>query len=214
MANVINYRHDLLNDKWVSTIVFPGLRNGFFIEAGATNGVNGSGTYILEKEFDWQGICVEPIPSQCKRIPEFRGCHSLNACLYGATGDTVEFSLFPNRSGHSGITTLNKNLGKLKGEDVVTLHISTITLHDLLVKFDAPKIIHYLCLDTEGSEEEILSAFDFNGEHSILAVSIEGHACDELMISSGYAQVENPFTDATFESYFVHKAIIDKIPQE
>jgi hypothetical protein len=37
-------------------------RGGFFIEAGAHNGVEASNTLYLEKKLGWTGILVEPNP--------------------------------------------------------------------------------------------------------------------------------------------------------
>jgi hypothetical protein len=35
-------------------------KKGFFIEAGAFDGINFSNTYYLEKELNWKGILIEP----------------------------------------------------------------------------------------------------------------------------------------------------------
>ena len=40
--------------------------------------------------------------------------------------------------------------------------VTTLTLLELLQKYDAPKVIDYLSIDTEGSEFDILEAFDFD----------------------------------------------------
>ena len=37
-----------------------GLRGGFFLDSGASDGVSGSNTLLLESAFGWRGICVEP----------------------------------------------------------------------------------------------------------------------------------------------------------
>jgi len=40
--------------------------NGFFIEIGASDGLNLSNTYLLETQYKWKGICCEPIPNNFK----------------------------------------------------------------------------------------------------------------------------------------------------
>ena len=40
--------------------IFKDVKNGFFIEAGAHDGVNQSNTYLIEKVLGWNGLLVEP----------------------------------------------------------------------------------------------------------------------------------------------------------
>jgi hypothetical protein len=44
------------------------MRDGFFVEFGATNGQDLSNSYILEKEFNWKGILSEPAISWQKDL--------------------------------------------------------------------------------------------------------------------------------------------------
>lgn len=57
-------------------------------------------------------------------------------------------------------------------EKIKTIKVKTISLLDLLKFHDAPKVIDYLSVDTEGSEFEILSNFPFN-EYRFNFISIE-----------------------------------------
>jgi len=50
--------------------------------------------------------------------------------------------------------------------------VQTVSLEDLLKKNNAPKYIDYLSIDTEGSEYEILSAFNFD-EFNIKVITVE-----------------------------------------
>jgi hypothetical protein len=55
-------------------------KNGFFIEIGASDGILLSNTYLLERNYNWRGICVEPIPSNyellCKNRPRSFYCNN------------------------------------------------------------------------------------------------------------------------------------------
>ena len=204
----MKYRHELLNDKWVIEYIYKGMRGGFFVEAGATNGINGSGTFILEKEFGWTGICVEAIDEQYEKLLQFRNCRSDNRCLSGESGKIVEFCYFPERSGHSGIpATFNpKNSHMVEIENLIIRQKKTVSLSDLLDEHDAPQIIDYLCLDIEGHELDVIEKLPFLNNRIILACSIEGQKCNDIM-KNEYASVSNPYTGQKFDKYFIHKDI-------
>jgi hypothetical protein len=64
-------------------------------------------------------------------------------------------------------------------------------LIDLLRKYNAPKHIDYLSIDTEGSEYDILSEFDFN-EYSFGIITVEHNYTSQrdkifnLLLQNGY----------------------------
>ncbi|HVU20702.1 MAG TPA: FkbM family methyltransferase [Rhizomicrobium sp.] len=205
----MGYRHHLGNDRFILEKVFPNRRKGFFIEAGATNGINGSASYVMETEYDWNGICFEPIPQQFEQLLKNRKCYADRRCLWSRSGEILEFDYFPKHSGRSGISSRNKNaeaLNREKSEKIV-LRKETVTLLEALRCFKAPRAIEYLNLDVEGAEREIFSAFPFDGPYTILAVSIEGPGCDDIFQRNGYTSVINPFSDKMFERYYVHPGV-------
>ena len=206
------FGHHAQNDRWAIEAVFPGLRGGYFVEAGACGGAQGSASYVLEREYDWNGICVEPEDSFYKVLQRLRSCEKDNRCLSDRTGDTVEFLVYPDDRARSGILALNKNDTWAAEHDAegVTTTKETVTLADLLQQHDAPATINYMCLDVEGAERTILEPFDFEGPHRILAISVEGSKCDELLTARGYSRVRNPFEQRKIDHYFVRPELRDQ----
>ena len=88
--------------------------------------------------------------------------------------------------------------------------VQTISLNDLLDEFDAPDEIDYMSVDTEGSELEILSAFDFSKrqvklftiEHNFTPLRAEIY---NLMTSKGYVRRFPEYT--RFDDWYVHESL-------
>ena len=139
-------------------------RDGFFLEMGATDGVDRSNTLLLEREYGWIGILAEPDRRYREVLPYIRPNSSIEFdCVWSTTGETKIFyqsnGLDDQRSTLEEYSTLG-DAPRIE-KDWKTYPVQTISLTDLLKKHNAPKYIDYFSLDTEGSELEILKAFDF-----------------------------------------------------
>lgn len=168
-------------------------RSGFFVEFGAGNGRNWSNTYLLEKKFGWSGIVAEPARIWHDALRDERRCAIDLRCVWNKSGDYIEF----NEVEQPEYSTI----AQYSSADMHAQHrkagrhycVESVTLIDLLAQHDAPKLIDYLSIDTEGSELEILKAFDFE-KYDVHLITVEhNHRADragihDLLQSSGFVQ--------------------------
>ena len=146
---------------------------GFFVEFGATNGVNWSNTFLLEKNYGWKGILAEPAKTWHNSLRLNRECSIETECVWKKTGELLNFREVDFSAELSTISSFNPedkwHKERTKGD---SYEVRTISLNDLLDKHNAPSHIDFLSIDTEGSELEILSSFDFS-KHNIHAITCE-----------------------------------------
>lgn len=176
---------------------------GFFIEIGASDGIYCSNTYLLEKQYNWKGICCEPIPNLFEKLVINRpNSICFSEALYNETGLTLSFDIAHNCDMLSGIAEHIDKHKSLVDANKTSIKVQTITLLDVLNKVNAPSFIEYMSLDTEGSELEILKSFDFEKyifglihvEHNF--VEPRRTEINTLLLSKGYIyQGENKWDD-------------------
>lgn len=178
-------------------------RGGFFVEFGATDGVLLSNTWLLEKEFGWNGILAEPNPKFFEKLQSNRSCQVSNACIGARTGDEVEFVFAAEYGGVKSDLLKGPHTKRTLGyasQEEYCAQLTTISLHDFLLSVHAPRDIDYISIDTEGSEFEILQTFPFpfwnvslfTIEHNYTEQRSEIHS---LMKRNGYFRVEAEFDD-------------------
>jgi FkbM family methyltransferase len=178
-------------------------KNGFFVEFGATDGVLLSNTWLLEKKFRWNGICAEPNPKFIDKLKRNRSCIVSNACIGATTGEKIEFVFADAYGGMKKHINIDNNAHRRAG--YADLHdtnviIETISLHDFLLQHNAPRVIDYLSIDTEGSELDILETFPF-GEWEIRILTVEHNFTEQrakiksLMEHNGYHCKEMQWDD-------------------
>lgn len=134
---------------------------GFFVEFGAVNGIHNSNSHFLETELQWDGIVCEPARKWHKQLHQNRKCAVDERCVYKRSGEFLDFIETGNWMGGN---TLFKHMDDDGGKREISeqYQVETVSLNDLLKEHNAPKFVDFLSIDTEGSELEILEAFDFN----------------------------------------------------
>jgi hypothetical protein len=146
--------------------VLGGLRGGFFLDSGASNGVDGSNTRLLETAYGWQGVCVEPNERLFRQLVANRSCTCIDRCLYDHEG-TVDF--LEAAEVYGGIVAeydpglLRFARGVAGGAAPVAKRATTVRA--VLEAAGAPPVIDYWSLDTEGSELALLRSFPFDAHH-------------------------------------------------
>ena len=145
---------------------FKNKRNGFFIEMGAADGVLGSNTYRLERDFGWDGILIEPIKEYHDEISRYRkASHVFNVCI-GENEGTVEFTRIEGYSKLlSGISTQYPPEHKNRIDREVQamgqqIHVDLVPCKKLItvLKECGVSAVDYLSVDVEGGELSVLKS--------------------------------------------------------
>jgi len=204
------YRSHQGQDRWVIERVLPGKREGWFIDSGAgPDGIRGSNSYVLETEFGWKGLLVEPHPECFKRVEANRSAIVEQYCLTDSFGEVdfvineyPELSSIPEHLSEPDFVAAgyaHKLLPKVK--------VPTAPLWELLRRHNFPPVIDYLSLDIEGAEWIALKDFPFE-EFRILCMTIERNAkfYDKLrakLHKEGYRLVRVVIPD----DFYVHESV-------
>ena len=192
-------------DKWVIFTVLPFKRKGFFLDLAAADGITHSNSYVLEKLFGWEGICIEPNPVFLKKLRGNRAC-------------TIDGSVVSNKHEKVTFRIDNGQLGGIVAEDTDNSHgvrsdelesaetttFDALLLNDILEQYSAPNIIDYFSLDVEGSEERIISSIDFK-KYRFKCITIERPTpkVNEILFDNNYIFVKNHKND----SFYIHSSL-------
>ena len=174
----------------------------FFVEFGATDGLNGSNTWLLEKKLGWEGILAEPAKIWHKSLFSNRSCHIETKCIARETGKIYEFlEVCNSEESTPTLSTLekfskNKDWAEsIRQKNSKKYKVETLSLEKLLEKYNAPYVIQFLSIDTEGSELDILEGFNFE-KYKIKSICVEHNNVNntremifKLLKDKGYKRV-------------------------
>ena len=203
-------KSQILQDLFVlSQLEFK--RNGFFVEFGACDGLSLSNTFLLESEFEWDGILAEPARVWHESLRTHRRALISTKCVWSHSGETLLF----NQAAAAGLSTIASfsQADRWATERLNGLEygVETLSLNDLLASAGAPDRMDYLSIDTEGSELRILETFDFS-RYRFSVITCEHNftpargAIAELLTRHGYVRKHE--TLSQFDDWYIHQDVM------
>ena len=201
----------------------PNTYKGFYIEAGANDGITQSNTALLERRYGWKGLLVEPSPVGYQKCLINRSAQSntivhsalvsFDAASKGVTSIRGDFS-----SGHCMSSIDGK---RLSAPSYAQIDVPANTLQSLLDKNNVERV-DLLSLDTEGYEYEILQGIDFNKPSApkVCIIELYPHEIEQVKALlnewydfrgnfSNYNKIDHPQWDGTHNDYlFVHRSMV------
>lgn len=160
---------------------------GFYIDVGANDPVKLNNTYLFYKN-GWTGISVEPIPSLAEKLRTLRNRDIVIEKAMSNYIGKAEFNVGISKYDVNS-SLIDHNLANQKKITVEVTKLENI-LNDLKIKN-----IDILCVDTEGTEIDVLDGLNFDKYQPriILAeyntISIANNKLIPYLVSKGYQPV-------------------------
>lgn len=210
-ANMMRSAAQLFQDLLV-VFFLGGKRDGFFVEIGATNGIELSNTVILERSFGWRGILAEPARCWHAELKASRRAAIDTRLVWSTSGERLDFKEAAELSTLPDLAGRDANRAERGRLDAGVYPVETVSLNDLLAAHAAPRAIDYLSIDTEGSELTILEAFDFS-RHDVGIITVEHNFVEpdrgrihRLLTARGFVRVFEPFSK--FDDWYVARGLL------
>jgi FkbM family methyltransferase len=138
------------------------IRKGFFVEAGANDGITNSLSFQLERRGGWSGILIDPVKENIEMCKKYRS--KRNIYIHGAL--VAEDYKYDKIKGNFGLPP-GENSAKSKVESLVEKwppkngSISSVEVNAIKFKEIYRDEIDLFILDVEGYEYEVLKGIDF-----------------------------------------------------
>jgi FkbM family methyltransferase len=165
----MTYFSQLSQDQILDDKLFKRMENGVFVEVGAVDGYHFSNTVFFEKHRKWTGLCIEPNPTEFKKLKSSkRTCVKENYAIDTKESKVDFLAIDGYGKGLSGIVDKydEKHLKRINEETKGHkskknfYKVKTIPLQKL---FDIHGLdyIDYCSIDVEGAEFQVLNSIDF-----------------------------------------------------
>lgn len=212
-----NFQSQIYQDIFASFIVGDKY-DKTFIEFGATDGLDISNSYTLESSFNWKGVLSEPSPQWHEALKKNRkNSKIITKCIWKESGKKLDFFM----SDFGSLSTIKDFVEsdkisiptntEIRLKSGKTISVETISLNDVIKEYFNSICPSYISIDTEGSEYEILKAFDLDNFRPKVFTIEHNHTenetkIDEHLITNGYVRIFRKLT--TFDAWYIPYEIL------
>jgi len=207
-------------DWFLSTYVFPGVHNGFFLDIGANHPFDLSNTCYFEKQ-GWTGMAFEPQPHVQSLWKDVRNTPCLQLALGETEGNILFNSIIADNWTHAlaYVSSVAEErqflLEDLKEpHEVQQIQVKQKRLESVLQEYGIGEI-DFISMDVEGYEMNVLKGIDFSKVHIKCfviendATCIGDNTIREFLKEKGYTHIARLSGD----DVFVHASHLNAIRQ-
>jgi len=203
----IGRSHSQYQQDLIAAHLFLNSSPNYFVEFGASDGIEGSNTLMLEKEFGWSGLLIEPAKIFQARLQENRNVVIDYRCISAESGNIMSFL---EQDSLSTLSAYSKSDAHLRNSRI-NYEVETISLNDVLKQNSSPANISFMSIDTEGSEYDIIKTFDFKKYHvAFFCIEhnnrAEGRELVTFMIENGYSLILEELSEVDY--WFLHNDLL------
>ncbi|XP_045601735.1 protein Star [Procambarus clarkii] len=191
----VEHQSQFDQSAYVDEDLLHGMKDGFFVEVGATDGEYLSNTLFLERKRNWTGLLVEPFPETYEKLlSKNRKAYSVNTAV---ALNSVSNEVFFKPIGYKGV------LSHIVDSSKEAIKVKALPLYSILLALNVT-VIDFLSLDIKGDEMKVLRTLPWDKiKIRLLCVEInhipEGEGVlREYMQSQGYKFLGVRDVDAWF----------------
>jgi FkbM family methyltransferase len=174
------YYSQFEQDKFLNENYFKNKSDGYFVDIGAFDGIEGSNSLFFEN-LGWGGVCIEPNPEKFELLTQVRKCKCVKCAISNKNGTAQFFQIKEGNNSPTALSGLVEEFSETSIARIQTynleesqsfdyIDVECKRFNDLIDVSD----IDYLSIDTEGNELKILQSIDFK-KYNIKSITTENN---------------------------------------
>jgi FkbM family methyltransferase len=203
------YHGQIDQDRLINEHLTHDMREGVFVDIGAYDGVQFSNSLFFERELGWRGVCIEANPQVFAALSSNRPLARNFNVAAGASAGESEFVVVEGSAMLSGFPSgiddeRVRRETAINGGKSRTIMVPVRRVDELLAELGIHEV-HYLSLDVEGAEMDVLDGLDFD-KVLVHSMSIEANTRAHRDVLRRRLSKRFIYAGRSdFETFFVHR---------